>query len=46
METVSPAGTESSLLRFAPLPRSTGLRLNLGQGGQVPGTKHRVFLGW
>ena len=25
---------------------STGLRLNLGQGGQVSGTKHRVFLGW
>src|SRR6266481_2590588 len=26
--------------------RSTGLRLNLGQGCQVSGTKHRVFLGW
>ena len=25
---------------------STGLRLNLGQGGQVSGTKHCVFFGW
>src|SRR2546423_15443392 len=24
---------------------STGLRLNLGQSSQVPGTKYRVFLG-
>ena len=25
---------------------STCLRLNFGQGGQVPGTKHCIFFGW